>query len=385
MSSIQEGPRGFTIPVLKIQQPIGAFYIGVMTAHRLCEITDFDVRRLMKERDFETYLGIQRELDPKRVKQIQKYVQTVDACFPAGVILSVSANCANINDAGTELELHNHLDPENPEENVHYRAIAKVIDGQHRIEGLKNLAQATFDVGVSIFIGLDVAEEGYIFSTVNLAQTKVNRSLATDLFELAQTPSPQRLCHNVAVTLDKEDGSPFYHRIKRLGVATAGRFDETITQATVYDMLMPYLSKDPIGDRDTFMRGRTPEKASAQEQQKMLFRNMFLDGRDLEIVDVLWNYFAAVRSRWPDAWNSKRPGMILNKTNGFRALMRFLRLAYLKASAGVLGRVPSEQQFLAIFQGMDLQQDDFNSDLYVPGTSGESYLLREFKRTSGLG
>ncbi len=215
MSAIQEGARSLTIPVITIQQPIGSFFIGVMPADRLCEITDFDVRRLLREREFETYLGIQRPLDKKRVKEIQKYVETVDACFPAGVILSVTARCVSYDEENRTLELHNYLDSDNPEEDVPYRAIAKVIDGQHRIEGLKSLSHPVFQVGVSIFIGIDVAEEGYIFSTVNLAQTKVNRSLATDLYDLAITRSPQKLCHNVAVTLDKEEGSPFYHRIKR--------------------------------------------------------------------------------------------------------------------------------------------------------------------------
>lgn len=384
MSDIKEGLLEFEIPVFPIKQPIGSFFIGVMGASRLCEITDFDVRRLIREREFETYLGIQRPLDKKRVKEIQRYVETVDACFPAGVILSVSAKCATYNKESRSLKLSNYIDEENPEQSVFYRAIARVIDGQHRIEGLKHVKQPDFQVGVSIFIGIDVAEEAYIFSTVNLAQTKVNRSLATDLFDLAHTKSPQKLCHNVAVTLDKEIGSPFYHRIKRLGVATEGRFDETITQATVYDMLMPYLSKDPIRDRDCFMRHKQPERASSEELRKLLFRNMFLDGQELEIVDILWHYFEAVSRRWPEAWNSNRRGMILNKTNGFRALMRFLRPVYL-AVAGTIGRVPSTQEFGKIFQPMGLGQDDFNSELFLPGTSGEAQLLKEFKRTSGLG
>ena len=65
---------------------------------------------------------------------------------------------------------------------------------------------------------------------------------------------------------------------------------------------------------------------------------MLIDNRDLEIVDVLWNYFDAVKSRWPNAWASREPGMMLNKTNGFRALMRFLRPAYLSIVKKVRGR-----------------------------------------------
>jgi len=383
MSVIKEDPRSLKFEVLRIKQPIGSFFIGVLPSAQLCEITDFDVRRLVGERGFETYLGIQRPLDKKRVKQIQQYVETKDACFPAGVILSVATRCASYNEADRTLELHNYFGADETAEDVPYRAIAKVIDGQHRIEGLKNFAGPGFQVGVSIFIGIDVAEEGYIFSTVNLAQTKVNRSLATDLYELAVTNSPQKLCHNTAVTLDEEKDSPFYHRIKRLGVATEGRFDETITQATVYDMLMPYLSKDPVKDRDLYLRGKTPQRAASMESRKLIFRNMFIDGKQLEIVDVLWNYFDAVRLRWPDAWNSNRRGMILNKTNGFRALMRFLRIAYI-ATIQQIGDVPSTEQFKRIFDRMELDQEEFNSELYLPGTGGEAHLYKVFKEASGL-
>lgn len=383
MIDAKEGPRSFTVTVLPVVQPIGSFFVGVMSAKRLCEITDFDIRRLLGERGFESYLGIQRPLDSTRVKEIQQYVRTVDACFPAGVILSVSASCAAYDAATKTLTLSNYTDAEFPERNVLYRSIAKVIDGQHRIEGLKNIGETSFDVAVSIFVEIDVAEEGYIFSTVNLAQTKVNRSLAFDLYDLAKVRSPQKFCHNVAVTLDKDSESPFFQRIKRLGVATTGRFNETLAQATVVDMLMPYISKDPMKDRDSYLRGLTPEKASSQESRSLLFRNMFIAEKDLEIVDVLWNYFQAARVRWPVAWDSLERGDMLNKTNGFRALMRFLRPAYLSV-CGKIGEVPKQDQFARIFARMDMADDAFNVERFVPGTSGEAALFRAFKEAAGL-
>ena len=383
MIDTKEGPRSFTVSVLPVVQPIGSFFLGVMPAKRLCEITDFDIRRLLGERGFESYLGIQRPLDSARVKEIQQYVRTVDACFPGGVILSVSANCAAYDAATKTLTLSNYADAEFPERNVLYRSIAKVIDGQHRIEGLKNIGETPFEVAVSIFVEIDVAEEGYIFSTVNLAQTKVNRSLAFDLYDLAKVRSPQKFCHNVAVTLDKDSESPFYQRIKRLGVATTGRFNETLAQATVVDMLMPYISKDPMKDRDSYLRGLTPEKASSQESRNLLFRNMFIAEKDLEIVDVLWNYFQAARARWPIAWDSLERGEMLNKTNGFRALMRFLRPAYLSV-CGKIGEVPKQDQFARIFARMDMTDEAFNIDRFVPGTSGEAALFRALKEAAGL-
>ncbi len=378
-----ETPVAFSIPVLQVTQPIGSFYIGVIDSRRLCDITDFDIRRLLKERDFEKYLGIQRPLDLARVKEIKKYVTTVDACFPTAIILSVRSECTEYHSSKHELTLKNYMDPEDPERNVLYKNIAKVLDGQHRIEGLKDYKGERFDVNVSIFVDIDVAEEGYLFSTVNLAQTKVNRSLAIDLVDLAKSRSPQKFCHNAAVALDGQEGSPLYHRIKRLGVATAGRSNETITQATFVDSLIRYVSRDPMKDRDIYLRGGIPLKASREESKKLIFRNMFVDNKDLEIVDVLWNYFSAVQQRWPVAWASNERGEVLNKTNGFRALMRFLGLAYLSAVKNV-GEVPTQAQFARIFRTMEMDDTLFTTSNFDPGSSGEAALFRAFKEYSGL-
>jgi DGQHR domain-containing protein len=371
--SPKEDPISFAVPALKVAQPIGEFFVSVMDSKRLCEITYFDVRRILHEREFETYLGIQRPLNEKRVEEIQQYVQTVDACFPTAIILSVDANCAKYDAGKQQLTISNYEDPEDPEKSIFYRQIAKVIDGQHRIEGLKNYHGPSFDVNVSIFVDIDVAEEAYIFSTVNLAQTKVNRSLAYDLFDLARARSPQKLCHNIAVALDKDERSPFYHRIKRLGVATEGRFNEMLTQATFVEALMGYVSLNPVHDRDLYIRGSVPAKAGAQESQKLIFRNMMIDKQDMQIADVIWNYFDAVRSRWPTAWASTGSGMILNRTNGFRAFMRFLRPAYLRLVAP--GEVPTRAQFDTILKRIKMDDGDFNSDRFPPGTSGEVRLF----------
>lgn len=375
--SLREDPISFAIPVLRLRQPIGDFFVGALDYKRLCAITHFDVRRIIREREFETYLGIQRPLNEKRVAEIRQYVQTVDACFPTSVILSINANCAKYDEASKTLTLSNYEDPEDSSRSVLYAQIAKVIDGQHRIEGLKDFNGPSFDVNVSIFVEIDVAQEAYIFSTVNLAQTKVNKSLAYDLFDLARSRSPQKLCHNIAVVLDEDEKSPFYHRIKRLGVATEGRFNETLTQATFVEALLAYISLNPVQDRDVYIRGKVPSKAAAAESKRLIFRNMMIDKRDMEITDVLWNYFDAVRSRWQAAWNSMGSGIVLNKTNGFRALMRFLRPVYLYLVGP--GDVPTSEQFTKVLNRIQMADDEFTTDNFKPGTSGEVALYNRLR------
>src|SRR4051794_4359770 len=93
-STTNEGQIRFTIRAIPIRQPIGQFFVGVVSSRLLCDIAYFDVRRMLKERDIETYLGIQRPLNPQRVTELQAYVRTFDACFPTSVILAVEARSA---------------------------------------------------------------------------------------------------------------------------------------------------------------------------------------------------------------------------------------------------------------------------------------------------
>ncbi len=219
-------------------------------------------------------------------------------------------------------------------------------------------------------------------ATVNLAQTKVNKSLVYDLFDLAKTRSPQKSAHNIAVALDKNEKSPFFERIKRLGVSTRGRFNETITQATFVESLLRYISDNPNQDRNLYLTRKKPALVSAEELRRLVFRNMFIQEKDLEITDVVWNYFDAVRERWPTAWSYKGSGLMLNKTNGFRAFMRFLRLAYLRVSTP--GEVPTEEDFLGVLKRIDFPDDRFSTDIYLPGSSGESGLYKDLVAMSRI-
>lgn len=76
----------FTVNAIPVRQPIGEFLIASIPSKRLSAIASFDVRRMLKERDIETYLGIQRPLNTDRVTELKSYVRTIDACFPTAVI-----------------------------------------------------------------------------------------------------------------------------------------------------------------------------------------------------------------------------------------------------------------------------------------------------------
>jgi DGQHR domain-containing protein len=285
-------------PALRVRQPIGEIYIAKMTCSQVQRITYFDVRRrIQAERDIERYLRIQRPLDPRRIEALKKYVNYADATFPTAIIIAIEAEYADYEEGASQLILSNtRKDADRPDRAI--RGLCRVIDGQHRIAGLEAFRGENFDVMVSVFVGSDIADQAYIFSTVNLEQNKVNRSLAYDLFELARVRSPYKTCHNIVVALDRAEGGPLFHRIKRLGVSTESRVGELLTQATVVDALVRYISDDPKTDRDLLLKGKSLTRASTDQARQLCFRNLFIDGEDVKIAKIVEEYFKAVRARW---------------------------------------------------------------------------------------
>lgn len=76
-----EDTKSVIISAIRIRQPIGDIFVGSIPARKLVEITDFDIRSLVEERGIDSYIGIQRELDKKRVSEIAQYVRGPDATF----------------------------------------------------------------------------------------------------------------------------------------------------------------------------------------------------------------------------------------------------------------------------------------------------------------
>lgn len=360
-----------TFPALRVRQPIGDIFVASIPNALIQKISLFDVRRVLRDnRDIEQYLGIQRPLNQKRVDELKKYVSYIDATFPTSIIVSIESDYVTYNENTGQMTLSNMRDGEK-EPSTSFRNLARVIDGQHRIAGLEGF-QDEFDVIVSIFVGSDISDQAYVFATVNLEQTKVNKSLVYDLFDLARTRSPYQTCHNIAIALDQTRLSPFYRRIKRLGVARSDRPLETITQATFVDGLIKYISADPKLDRDKLKRNIRLRPVFDEESERYCFRNLFIEEKDVQIGKIYEQYFLAVKDRWPVAWDSNQQGLMLNRTNGYRALSSAFGRIY--GAITRPGNYVDKSVFLEAFSKVRLDDRDFNTDNFPPGTSGEAKL-----------
>jgi hypothetical protein len=182
----------------------------------------------------------------------------------------------------------------------------------------------------------------------------------------------------VVVSLDRTVDSPFYHKIKRLGTATEGRFGETLSQASVVAGILQYISKDRmevLRDRQIGRRGGRFPKASMSDYHKVVLRPMFRAKDDVGIAELIWNYFQAISDRWPTAWAATGTDNRLNRTNGFNGLMRLFRLAYLNFAEPE--ESVSSGQFANLFARSNLSDQDFDPARFPPGTTGSSRLYDE--------
>lgn len=348
------------------RQPIGEFFVGIMPSKILCKIAYSEIRRLV-DREVETYSGLNRPISPQRIKEIREYIGSVDATFPNSIIIAVSSEDI-LEQTNSSITLQVHGD------------VAKIIDGQHRLKGLEETNPADFDVVVSVFIDMDVEDQAMVFSTINLKQTKVSKSLVYDLFELTSHRSPQKTCHDVAKALNADSESPLYRRIKLLGrnpkLDDEVLYRAPLTQAAFVKYLLPMISDNPDRDRNLIKSGEQVTCAKEAGAKGQVFCKYFANKEDWTIVRILTNYFNAVKTMFPLEWDDlENP---LSKTIGYGALMRLLRNdLFLEADRAQDFSVEFFKQYLQKARGLEFRFAPEGK--YSPAGKGETDLYNDLK------
>lgn len=303
--------------VLKVTQPIGTFFVGKMKASDLVSVSFADIRHVVsreeltgQESRLDTYIGIQRNLKSKRVQEIREYVQTVDACFPNSIILSINSDAVMID--GEQIQVKRK-----PE-------VATIIDGQHRLAGFTSGLVPDFELIVTIFLDMDLEEQAYLFSTINTKQVPINHSLARDLLEFSRVDTPEKMVHNLAKAANGDPNNPWYRQIKMLGLKDAVS-NGTITQHAYVTQILNLIY--PEEDYQYDVRSKLMKNGNKRDELKSFpvdsvrypLWTYYLTNNDAVIKRILDNYFNAVRKVFPVEWGN--PSFILSKTTGYRALM----------------------------------------------------------------
>ena len=324
------------IAIIKIVQPIGTFYISALNAEIVCDITTVERREYENDKG----MGIQRAISTKRVNEIAKYTNDPDATFPTPIIISVyDIPSNNLGEDYFEFDENN--------------IVGEIIDGQHRVEGLKKSERKSeFNLPIILMFNLLEEEKAYVFSIINSKQTQVTKSLIYDLFSVSDNRSPQKTCHQLARLLNNDVESPFYKRLKMLG--TKSSQDASLSQGSFIRYLMPLISKKPDED---YVNIKLSKKLN--DDLTIPLRYYFINNEDGIIYKILLNVFKALKDTFPIEWNNPDK-YILSKTTGYGALIGALKILL---KEGRENKDLTYDYFKMIFENFKKRLEDNNQKL----------------------
>ena len=265
-----EGTKVYTFP-MKVKDLVTISYVAV------------------RGRDSEEG-AVQRVLNKKRISSIKQYVLDGNMFVNTFVI--------NWNDE--------KFMPQIVDGNLNIPIInsaAQLIDGQHRMEGIKEAAIIDEKINekyvlVSMVIGMGTKDVAKIFININSEQKPVPKSLIYDLYGITEDDKNFAITRadDIAKELNENTNSPYYNLIKYPG---SPRGKGKIDLSTVVSTVKKYVDKDG----------------------KFSDNNI----RDLNMqAKIILNYFDAIRVHW-DAeglWNNSNKNVFM-KAAGFVAALEF--------------------------------------------------------------
>lgn len=301
-----------------MEQPIGDMFLVKMPAKDVAGISASNMRK-----SYNDHTGIQRKLDKNRIKLIAEFCQTKDAMFPTPIILSASSDYFLIDTVEETIKI-----PEIREDEAKF---CSIVDGQHRLEGLKQSGKIDkFDLLVAFVFDTDPSKDAYLFKIINGNQKPVSTSLIYDLYGLSKSRTVEKTCNKVMQILNGNDPkmeTKLDGKIKMLGYKD--QFSQTgiVSQATMIKNLMKLITDRSERDNIDIEFGRELKQL---DSRKYIFRDDFIKGNDEFIIRENVDFF----NSWLKSLSEVKEKYNLNeykqfeKTIGFSVSYRILRILY---------------------------------------------------------
>lgn len=304
---------------IKLEQPVGDMFLVKMKATQVASIAASKTRKSYNDSS-----GIQRKLDPHRIKSIAEFCKTKNAMFPTPIILSASSDYFVINEEENTLTIPTISEDENK--------FCSIVDGQHRLEGLKESGVIdNFELLVSFVFDTDPSRDAFLFSIINGNQKPVSRSLIYDLYGLSRSRTVEKTCNKIMRALNGEDfdiKSELSGKIKMLGYKDEFSQNGIVSQAAMIKNLMKLITDKSERDNIDIEFGRELEQL---DSRKYIFRKNFVEGNDELIIQENIDFFNA----WMKKLKEEKERYDLNeyelfeKTIGFSVSYRIFLILYL--------------------------------------------------------
>lgn len=328
------------LPTIKVSQPLGDFFVISISARKLLNVAFSEPLKYINENGKLT--GGQRVTDVKRLKEIGKYIESAEMAFPNSIILAANYTesgfiTQNSKERWSIIDENGNLFLVIPFKSK----LAAIIDGQHRLQAFSYVENESLldDVELlcSVYFDLTNSYQAYLFATINSNQKKVDRSLALDHFgyNVEEEPSDSWTPEKFAVFLSRkfnvDVNSPFYNHIKvapqNRELIFSNKSKWEISTATVVDGICSLITSNAKRDRIIMQK----RKLLFGRDRKLLFdqrdysplRTFYLESRDQDIFDIIFEYFAFADNY---LWKEYTPKSYIFKTVGVQALFELLKL-----------------------------------------------------------
>jgi DNA phosphorothioation-associated DGQHR protein 1 len=409
----------FRTPALRVDQPIGTFFVAVLPARLLLQVASSDVMSASLKADGPGYIlmGTQRVIQDRRLTQIADYIDRIDSTFPNTIILAANYD----RNTGLDTEEADTIradedagqDPDAADvfaskawkivekddgcfelEIPTEEKLAAIIDGQHRLFAFTRADQRTrIDMNLicSIFIDLPKPIQAQVFATINSTQKPVDRSLTFELFgyNVLEEPerfwTPDKLAVFLARRLATQASSPLLGKI-----AVAPKRDEAllsltrdqgwkVSTAVVVDGILRLFSTNPKRDSNAMKTARVQDRAvlASGPLDRSPFRDEFVSGNDALIYAAVENYLVACEKIF---WANAQDNSFIIRTIGLQALFDILRKIVPEAYLVKDFRVPYFEERLAPAANIDFSEDEFRA----PSGSGRTRIRRRIEAAMGI-
>lgn len=316
------------IPFIKFQHQETTFYLCNIDGTTLSRIT-YVARRGIDEEEG----AIQRILSKQRINGIRDFLLE-GGFFPNNIILNlVKTDTLEIDEANNKFTLI--LEPR----------IAQIIDGQHRVEGLKEAIKINPELGnlkvpTVLALNLTTSKCAEIFITINTKQKAVPKTLIYDLYDLLNIPNRDFSIDrgtDIADILNTDNRSAYQGYIKFPG---SRKFKGGIQLSTFVSNLKSLV------------------KAEGE------FSKYFITTLEIQ-ANILMNYFNTIHSFYGKDWDSLKNPFIF--ASGFGAAIDVFITKILPQ--GYSQKKYSESFFKSI---MDMTKEKMIYMDEVKGLSGEA-------------
>ena len=279
---------------IEVRQPIGPFYICSIPVKILMGIVDVSIDK-----------------EDNRDKKSDRAAEVVEFCLDYDTILTTPIVVRVNDDADLKIDEEKKMVGF-----VDGNIVGEVIDGQHRLRGVKHPFQINdFELPVILMFNMTLDEKTYVFSSINNNQQKDPERLIDNQSGVCEKRSPQKTIHQIARVMNSNVKSPFCNRLKMLGKFTSNQADLPLSQGTFVKSILKLITRNPDIDLAVLK-----DEGKLKGDDRCPLRQFFIDKRDDVIAKVIFNCFNALRTVFNEEWNNPDDN-ILWKTTGFNAII----------------------------------------------------------------